>query len=399
LNIFVIPSWFPSRSSIYSGIFIKEQIDEVANRFNDIKYHVSLWGQQSGHVSLRSPYTSIRALLWRLKNYKSYSYKKDFKGINYYFSPSLSWSHEIPFGGAHKVLNANIQNLERAILASGKIDLIHAHVGYPGGVIANYLSKKFKIPYIISEHMGPYRNKSLLTKKNKLIKELEESFHDASVVLCVSQFLEKELKQAGIKKTKVIPNIIDEDLFSPAKKKKNKFIFLTLCNLVDIKGLDVLMDSISSWKTMDKNIEFWIGGSGPLTNHLKSIAQKLNIDKKIKWLGDIERKRVPNLYKKSSAFVLPSRYETFGVVYGEALCSGIPIIATKCGGPEQFFHIDNGILIEKDNPEQLLNAMQKIHKNYNIYDSDKIRSDFLEQYSKNKITESIRNSYLDILQR
>lgn len=77
-----------------------------------------------------------------------------------------------------------------------------------------------------------------------------------------------------------------------------------------------------------------IGGDGPEKTKLEELVTKLGINKNIKFLGQLTRDEVKNkMNEESSAFVLSSEYETFGVVVVEALALGKPVIATKCGGP------------------------------------------------------------------
>ena len=78
------------------------------------------------------------------------------------YSPTLSWTNQLPFGGYKSLLNVNRRNLKQALSLHTEINIIHAHSVYPGGVIASILSKEFNIPYVITEHMGP----RILTLKN-----------------------------------------------------------------------------------------------------------------------------------------------------------------------------------------------------------------------------------------
>ena len=102
---------------------------------------------------------------------------------------------------------------------------------------------------------------------------------------------------------------------------------------------------------------------------------------------------------KCDAFVLASKYETFGVVYIEALASGKPVIGTYNGGAEDIINDSNGLLVKVDDINDLGNAMKKIIKNINIYNSEEIRNDCIEKYSKKKIIKDIINEYNNVLER
>ena len=71
---------------------------------------------------------------------------------------------------------------------------------------------------------------------------------------------------------------------------------------------------------------------------------------------------VSSILAHADIFVLASRKETFGIVYVEAMAKGLPVIATKCGGPEEFVNKENGILVPVDNVEELSKAMLLMYK-------------------------------------
>ena len=92
---------------------------------------------------------------------------------------------------------------------------------------------------------------------------------------------------------------------------------------------------------------------------------------------------------------MPSRYETFGVVYAEAIACGKPVIATKCGGPESIINEGNGLLVEVDNSDQLAESLMQMKKNYNELSQAEIRTNFLEKFSRSVVVEQISSVYRD----
>lgn len=100
---------------------------------------------------------------------------------------------------------------------------------------------------------------------------------------------------------------------------------------------------------------------------------------------------------KCDAFVLASRYETFGVVYIEALASGKPVIGTFNGGAEDIINENVGILTEIDNVDKLSDAMEYIEKNYKKYNKESLRKYCNDKFSSNVIINKIINVYKEVM--
>jgi glycosyltransferase involved in cell wall biosynthesis len=391
-NIFVIPSWYPSEGFPTSGVFIKEQINAISNFDNSINQFISTWGHDQGHLSLRNPKTLYKAIKWRIKSSrKIIKYKSNLIEL---YSPSLSWSNQLPFGGYRSLLKVNRRNLKQAFSLFNNINIIHAHSVYPGGIIASILSKEFNIPFVITEHMG-MRNPSLL-KKGKPLNEILNAYNEAHKIITVSDFLKIKLEAHNIKNIMVIPNLVNEDVFNIQNKQNKKFIFFTLCQILEIKGIDILLHAIKKMKGVSNSVEFWIGGSGPMLNQYKSLADSLKISSKIKWLGHINPEESPGFFQTCNVFVLPSKYETFGVVYAEAIACGKPVIASRCGGPESIVNDINGVLIKSESVEELSEAMTKMIDNSQNYSSREIRKDFLSKFSRVRVVNQIVEMYKNI---
>lgn len=391
MNVFVVPSWYPTSANPISGIFIKEQIDAVATFAPTICQSVSTWGHHSGHLSIRSPMQTVRALKWRMETSGSKHVNRGNR-LTEFFSPTLSWSHVLPFGGVQSLIKANRDNLAAAIRSHGVIDLIHAHVGYPGGVIARLLSQEFDIPYVVTEHMGPFRLPSLM-RAGKPILEVQDAFRHATAVITVSPFLAEQLRGLKLAEPIVVPNMVDDSVFFPGEPCGEKFIFFSLCILTSGKGIDDLLHAIAHWDPPPDLFEFRIAGDGPMANTYKGLARRLGISDRIRWIGAVGRKEAANLFRQCHAFVLPSHYETFGVVYAEAIASGKPVIATRCGGSALIVNDINGALVDVGDIAGLSRAMQAMAAKCTLYDPDAIRSDFMIRFSRAAVVQQLVSIY------
>ena len=93
---------------------------------------------------------------------------------------------------------------------------------------------------------------------------------------------------------------------------------------------------------------------------------------------------------------LLSETETFGVAYIEAMAAGLPIIATKCGGPEDFINKDVGLLIEKNNITQAVNAMESVITNDKAYNSEFISKYVISKFSPTVVGQELLKVYKEI---
>jgi glycosyltransferase involved in cell wall biosynthesis len=390
MNVFVVPSWYPSPSNPITGIFFREQAIAMAEKYSELNLGLSTWGQNDERLLLWSgkPVSSAGKLMKKPKS----SVDKLKANLAEYFTPAYTWTSKFLDGNLSVIIQANIDNLEKFQNDFGKADLIHAHVGFPGGHIARKLSSTLRIPYIITEHMSPFPHRQFLKKDKVLDPRLLEAYKNATFNLCVSKSLEANMKSFGIENTRVIPNLVDEDFFYPAsgKIKNQTFTFFSLGRMVPQKGIDLLLEAFAQIKA---DVALRIGGDGPLLNQYKRQSKDLGLHKKVQWLGELDKSAVLTEYQSSDAFILPSRHESMGLVFAEAMACGKPVIATICGGPEEFVNEDCGYLVDVENKKQLVEAIEQMVQNRNKFDESIIRKHCESTFSKKVVCKVIYDIY------
>lgn len=288
-----------------------------------------------------------------------------------------------------KVLNV----LYKKIFANkDKPDIIHAHFT-DMGFIASDLAKKQNIPLVITEH-------SSLINRDKIEPSLFKiaycGYNSATQIVSVSNALkEKIYLNFGIE-SKVIPNIVALEEFFYAPQKHEGFRFVITANLVPIKCHRLLIQAFTSVYATHQDVFLDIVGDGRLRNELEELVDAMNLKNRVCFHGLLPRKRIAELYRSCDCFVLPSSSETFGVAYIEAMVSGLPVIATKCGGPEDFISEETGILVSTGNLEELEKSMVYIYDHYEKYDRKAISCYAANRFSANKIAEEITSVYEEI---
>lgn len=390
MNVFVIPSWYPSATNPLPGSFFKDQAKAIASLNMDIKIGISTWGQNDERLLLwsRSPARSIMKLLSKPK--PSISALSD--NLREYFTPAFTWTTKFVNGNFKEMLKANLDNFNKFQSDFGKVDMIHAHVGHPAGFIAQQLSRQNSIPYVITEHMSPFPHRQFLENQGKLSQKLMEAYQQSSKNICVSQSLQQQLNSFKIFNTTVIANLADEDFFTINRQpeKEDKFTFFSLGRMVPQKGMDILLRAFAN-ASLDALLR--IGGDGSHAGQYKKLAIELGVDDKVTWLGELDKTKALSEYQQCDAFVLPSRHESMGVVFAEAMACGKPVIASICGGPEEFVNDDCGYLIAPENEQDLALAMQKMMKNHKSFIAEIIRNHFKSYFSKKGISKQIVDVY------
>ena len=394
MNLFIIPSWYPTPQSKLSGMFTREQAEAIADLAPDVRVIVSTWGHDRSHLPIRKPIEITNRLRWYLAQPKNNI--TSHQGVHEVFNPALTWTERLPFGGVNQLLPANRRNMELAFSHFGKIDLIHAHVSYPGGYIASVLGREFSIPYVLTEHMSPFPFPSLL-RNGRPLPVIDEAFTHAKAVISVSPSAAERIASFGYQIPRIIPNVVDERRFHLGASTTSKRIFFTLCGLSDQKGIDHLLEAIALWDPPPDQYEFRIGGDGPMRAAYQDMADNLGIADRVRWLGPVSREAAPQLFRDCHIYIMPSRHESFGVVYAEAIASGKPVIATRCGGPEYIVTERNGLLVEIGDIPGLVKAMKYISANLSNYDPQAIREDFLARFSRPAVVSQLLALYQQVL--
>ena len=390
MNILFIPSWWPTKSSPSAGIFFKEQIERLAELYPQHQFVVLYWG--SPHLELKPGH------IWQtIKNFFSFDTlplkPKSLTNLRFISTPLITLPRKL-FGVPHQAWA--LEKRIRHRVPDIKFDLIHAMVGHPAGIIARSFAHKWKIPYLITEVMGPFPFPHLREADGTIWPPLLEAYRDAAVTISDGQAKLKQMQAEGIGKTRYLPNFINEDFFQIVPTVPyTKFRFFTLSGFVEGKGLDVLLRAIAALSRREE-FQFVIGGAGPLGGSLKEMARDLKIDHLIEWKGHLDRKQALKEFQSSDAFVLPSRFESFGIVYVESLFCGKPIVATRCGGPEEFVNETTGLLCDVDSGGQIAAAMALLKANSSQYDAQRIRDWAFERYSSKKVCGQLIECYLDL---
>jgi len=199
-----------------------------------------------------------------------------------------------------------------------------------------------------------------IKKVNLMELKLVDALHT------VNRYDYQYLISKGFRNTFYIPCGIDLEKFSycPVERKDSHiFKVLFLGRLTHQKGIDVLVQAIKiiNEKIPSSGIHFYIIGSGSLLPIIEKL-EKTNSN--VRYIGFIENGRKLEVLKECHVLVMPSFYESFGLVWLEAQASGLPVIASNIPPLNDLIDMKAGDLFEVGNPTALA---QKIMKYYVIW--------------------------------
>lgn len=218
-------------------------------------------------------------------------------------------------------------------------------------------------------------------------------------ILTVSKALRDSLhKHYGISAT-FMPNMVAEEFITATRNKKDweRFEFCAIGRLVSIKNFDILIKAAAILR--DRGVDFGVRiiGSGPEESKLAKLISDLSLEGQVKLLGNKNREGIIENLNQSNVLVLPSDYETFGVVLIEAMAMGLPVIACNAGGPTDIVDNSNGILVPPRDTGALADAMQWMSENYEKFDNDKIAEDCASKYSSENVGKRIEKVLKEVV--
>lgn len=217
-----------------------------------------------------------------------------------------------------------------------KPTLIHAQDSGPSASIARMIHEKYKIPFIIT----PRGLNGNLSKK-EIIKNLSR----ANEILSISHVQKKQVNEIAGKKSILIPHGISDSFYDNNKYRlegKLKFIFVG--RLIKLKNIDKVIEALA---LCENDYVFDIYGEGPEQEYLKKLILQRGLSSKIFLKGWIAHENLSQVLSTYNLFIMPSKPESLGRVYFEAMASKLPVIATKDTGIDGIItNKQEGFLVE-----------------------------------------------------
>lgn len=280
---------------------------------------------------------------------------------------------------------AKARKLER----KNDYDLVHAWTGFPCGLMARFLKEEYIVALRGSDVPGySSRFSNIYPLLKPLIRDI---WRKAEEVIPNSQDLKQLAEETADVDMNVIENGVDVRKFSPKSGLGKKPKVITVARLVERKRVQDVIRAVK-----DLEVELEIVGDGPEMQDLGELVDNIGISHKVDFKGEVDHEDLPDYYRSSDIFVLPSLNEGMSNTVLEAMASGLPVIITDTGGADVLVD-GNGSLVGPKSPEEIRDELQKY-----ISDSGKLELEgersrkIAEARDWSGIAEEYRQIYLEV---
>ncbi len=241
------------------------------------------------------------------------------------------------------------------LIRQSRPDVIHTHFILPSGAVAWALSRRFRIPYVLTAHGSdvPGYNPDRFRFLHKLLWPFwQRILHGATAVTSPSRFLARLIRHDGYRG----PVSIVANGHWPIRRlgEARRHRILVVARMFPRKGIQHFIDAVAG---MDNGWEMIIAGDGPYRAELE--AQARRVAPKVRFVGFVEPESLRMLYESSSILVFPSIQENFPMVLLEAMDAGCAVITANAEGCAEVVG-DAGIVVPKGNPEGIRAALERL---------------------------------------
>jgi D-inositol-3-phosphate glycosyltransferase len=316
---------------------------------------------------------------------------------------------------------------EYARSQGNEYDVIHSHY-WLSGLVAHKLQEQWDVPFVQMFHtLGEMKNS---VAKNEIDLEVSARIAGERQVmawanrLIAATPLEEEqmvcLYGANPAKIDVVPAGVDTDMFYPRDRGAvREFlglpgldipILLFVGRIERLKGIDTLLESaaVVSRYCSGRGLKVLIVGGGGQTEtenaELRRVVElhhDLNLEEQVEFVGSKPQEMLPLYYSAADITVMPSHYESFGLVAVESMASGTPVIASDVGGLS-YTVVDGetGYLVEQENHFQLAERVHTLLKNPELREQMGVQAALhAEQFSWINIASRISDVYEEVVRR
>lgn len=399
-KVLVLSHMFPHPDQPGSGTFVLEQVAALRRwRGMDVRVVSARYGGPG-------PRRPLASLAWELghgRRQAQAAWQEAGRVPVLYPPRRLHWGL-VAYGWSY---GSAVRACLDQVRESFAFDLVHAHTGFLDGAAGLWAARRYKVPLVITEHTGPF---SYLTGNPLVRRPTLQALEGADAVIAVSRAQRDDvaayLSPQGAAKLRVIPNGVDMDLFRPPDRSgldpaRPRILFAGGAEEVkDPAGVLAALALVRGQVPGARLI--MTGGPGDRERESRRLArliQQSGQGQAVEYVGYQDRQGMARLLGEGcDLLVLASRTESFGCVLIEAMACGHPVVATRCGGPQDIVTRDFlGELAPVGDPQGLARAVLRVIERLPSFEPSRIREHARKHYSFQVVSQDLARLYEQVL--
>lgn len=371
MNVLMIVSWYTpmGREKLEAGVFHNEQAQALKDYCN-----VAIYYPFDKEITERE----TKAEEWGILTYRS----------RYRTCGILSALRQTKKTMAH-------------IMEDFKPDIIHAHCGGGAGFYASFLSEKYHLPMVVTEH-SPIEL-SGADHRGIGYYFCKRAYGSSKANICVSKDSRDKLSRIFPQDSfEVIYNGIILPEYEEGTKKYYRegyvnVVIVAILYDLEIKGMKYLLEAMKLQKTEGRKFVLHHIGGGEYLEYFKKMAVELGVEDICVFHGSCERRKLYEIVNEMDFFVSSSLVECSGVSVQEAMLLGKPVLGTNSGGVDSLVPAEAGHIVEKANARALAEGMEYMRKNLASFDREWIRNYARDSFEIGNISRKYMELYERIL--
>ena len=291
-----------------------------------------------------------------------------------------------------------------------RYDILHSNY-WLSGIMGQQLQNSWQRPHVITFHtIGAVKDatRSAAPEPSKRISSEKDLAVSCQRLLAPTERERDHLIRhygAQIENIGIVPCGVDLGLFRPfdrvtarrvANLPDDDPLALFVGRFDPMKGLDRLIEALAHLRSNPDLSVVVIGGDGeqsPAQRKIHQMAERLQVENRIIWPGTVEHTRMPYYYNAADVVVIPSRYESFGLVALEAMACGTPVVATPVGIMERIIRPEqNGFLLDDLSAPELAYRIARILTEFNKRQANKVRAS-IDQFAWSSAASALVKEY------
>lgn len=286
----------------------------------------------------------------------------------------------------------------------GNPDLTHVHTGMKAGLLAMWMKRKFKIPYVVSEHWTgflPEAKDNFDDLPGVIKRNWKKLIWNAAGVSVVSSYLADKMK-SRIKSQYpllIIPNVVNTSVFFPGQQQKRRLAkFVHVSELNFQKNPGNILQAFAIVK--ERGGLFWLDIFGTPGNEVKAMVHDLGLSDDVQFHGEVAQTELSGFFQQADALILYSRYETFGCVIIEANACGLPVIVSDIPVLNEIVKEgENGVFVKGNDPQALAEKILVFINGQVKFDSANIAEIAYKKYNYGEIGKKFHEWYKQVLKK